>query len=299
MPPAAHALPGRVKFIALLLATVLAVLTGFASSAEAAFPGSNGRIAFDRAGAIGTAPASGGTGKIVAKGRNMSPAFSADGRWIAYQKKAEGYHDWEIWAMRADGSGKRRVVPAGLNGAASWHPNGTLLYSSFDMATGSSGYYSIKRDGTGRKRVLAKAAGSVTSARWSPSGTRLAITYSPKSDANYALYTVRPDGSGLRKLSKAGQTADAPDWSPNGKVLVYTVDYHSVWRVNADGTNAKRLGAGSPEKQFNHPVWSPNGRRIAYTYQTNTGTSIWTMAPGGAGKSRLIPNASSPSWQPK
>jgi TolB protein len=301
MRPATPAMSAA-RLLALLLATVLAVATAFATTAEAAFPGTNGRLAFERLGNIGTAPASGGTGKIIAKGRHMAPVFSADGRWIAYKKKAEGHHDWEIWVMKADGSGKRRVVAGGLNDDVSWHPNGRLTYFEMDMSGGpNSGarYVTIKRDGTGRKVLFNNETMNVSRVRWSPDGKRLALTFSPKGDGYYGLYIARPDGSGKRRVSKAGHNASSIDWSPNGKALVYGESYNSIWRVNADATGAKRLAAGSPEKQFNNPVWSPNGKRIAYTYQTNTSQAVWTMAPGGAGKKRLIPNAGTPSWQPK
>lgn len=300
MPVAAPARPARRKSVPLLLAMTLAVLTMFATTAQAAFPGSNGRIAFERLGAIGTAPATGGRGAIVAKAQNMSPVFSADGRWIAYQKKAEGYHDWEIWVMKADGSGKRRVVGPGLVENPSWHPNGTLLYSQIDMsggAAGGNGIFTIKRDGTGRKKLFDNDA--ISDAKWSPDGKRLALAYAPKNDGYYGVYIARPDGSGKRRISKAGQIASDIDWSPDGNRLVYGENYHSLWRVNADGSGAKRLAAGSPEKQFNNPVWSPNGRRIAYGLRTTTSEAVWSMAPDGSGKTRLINNAGSPSWQPK
>jgi Tol biopolymer transport system component len=47
-----------------------------------------------------------GEGRAIARGRR--PRFSRDGRWVVFERDTAGNAD--VWLMRADGSGKRRVV---------------------------------------------------------------------------------------------------------------------------------------------------------------------------------------------
>jgi Tol biopolymer transport system component len=61
-------------------------------------------------------------------GTQFGPAWSPDGRWIAYQ--SEIGERWEVWIIRADGTGARRVTPEGEDGVwPAWSPAGLLAWS--------------------------------------------------------------------------------------------------------------------------------------------------------------------------
>jgi serine/threonine protein kinase len=60
-----------------------------------------------------------------------APAFSPDGRWIAYQSDASG--QWEVYVVSADGGGRKWMVSneGGVN--PRWNPNGKeILYRKID-----------------------------------------------------------------------------------------------------------------------------------------------------------------------
>jgi Tol biopolymer transport system component len=62
------------------------------------------------------------------RGINGAPAWSPDGRWIAYQTDTGSR--WELWIVRPDGSDAHRVSPAGADGVwAAWTPTGLLAWS--------------------------------------------------------------------------------------------------------------------------------------------------------------------------
>ena len=53
------------------------------------------------------------------------PAWSPDGKWIAYVVRERGRHD--VYVMRADGTEPVRVTDTGVNRAPAWSPDGQLL----------------------------------------------------------------------------------------------------------------------------------------------------------------------------
>lgn len=70
---------------------------------------------------------------------------------------------------------------------------------------------------------------------------------------------------------------------------------NEVWVMNADGSNARPLGAGLS------PAWSPNGRRLAFDAVVNRNYDLWVMAPDGRGRRRVTTNAApdySAAWSP-
>src|SRR4029078_11492396 len=59
---------------------------------------------------------------------DFAPAWSPDGRWIAYQTDTGSR--WELWIVRPDGSDAHRVSPAGADGVwAAWTQTGLLAWS--------------------------------------------------------------------------------------------------------------------------------------------------------------------------
>jgi TolB protein len=75
----------------------------------------------------------------------MGPAWSRDGKWIAYHAGNGGMHD--LYVMRSDGSQKRRLTHD-VGEHATWSPDGRyLLYMSL------TGLALIRPDGSGRRTL--------------------------------------------------------------------------------------------------------------------------------------------------
>jgi Tol biopolymer transport system component len=89
------------------MAGAVVVVAGIgAAPAQAAYPGTNGRIAYAGVGNIGTINATGGAREplISQAGVNFgSPSWSADGQRIAYNSNSDG--DTEIFVATAAGAG--------------------------------------------------------------------------------------------------------------------------------------------------------------------------------------------------
>jgi Tol biopolymer transport system component len=76
--------------------------------------------------------AGGASGAISdSSSRAETPAWSADGRWIALQRRVDGNTD--IYVMRPDGSELRRVTESpALDEAPTWAHDGRRLYFQSD-----------------------------------------------------------------------------------------------------------------------------------------------------------------------
>lgn len=290
--------------IALAVATAAMLVTALLSTmgpAQGAYPGTNGRIAFEtsRDGnlEIYSMNPDGGdqTNLTLDEAEDTDPAWSPDGTRIAFVKASEGHRN--IWVMNADGSGQTNLTPGPVtSGQANdgtnptWSPDGSRI--AYASSQGEIWVMSAL-DGSGKSRL---ATGVRSQPAWSPDGTK--ILHVHRAD----IWVMNADGTGLMPLTSttgAGQDEKAPDWSPDGSQVVYGKG-SAVWRMNADGSDQTLVVANSVL-----PAWSPDGTKIVFassSFDALNGFDIFTVNPDGTSVTR-IPTAADaidndPNWQP-
>ncbi|MBZ5638472.1 MAG: PDZ domain-containing protein [Acidobacteriia bacterium] len=181
------------------------------------------RAVFDARGDLFTIPAKDGPTRDLTETqgvREMSPAWSPDGKWIAYLSDATG--EYEIHIRAQDGSGEpRRLTTDG----ETWRFPPSFSPDSRKLAFG---------DRRQRLLILDIASGAIIEVdrgtredldtyRWSPDGRWLAYEKShPSRLPGIAIYSVESK----RVLTLGdGQTADRnPAFSADGKVLFFLSD---------------------------------------------------------------------------
>lgn len=154
-----------------------------------------------------------------------NPAWSPDGRWIAFEMQHEG--QWGLYLIRPDGTELHRIGPRGVNlFHPAWSPDGArLAVVTGDENSWVIGVLDVRLD---RLEILPSPGPQVGSVKWSPDGGHLA--FDGVVGTNFDLYAMAVDGSDLRRLT-SGPSVDArPEWSPDGNQLVFhtTRDYGSV-----------------------------------------------------------------------
>ncbi len=154
------------------------------------------------------------------------PAWSPDGRWIAFEKTPWSDLKHRLFLIRADGSHLHRLTGGTY---PAWSPNGKLI--AFERRS-TSGVWVIPSAG-GKPRRISPSGSCPT---WSPGGKRLALlttvyrSQEPPQppQRSTTLSIVRPDGRGRKKLAGAYPCVDEgsfpapPSWSPDGRSIYYS-----------------------------------------------------------------------------
>jgi hypothetical protein len=124
---------------------------------------------------------------------DRSPSWSSDGSWIAFASSRPQEYPG-IWAMRADGSQRRQLVPSGA--APSWSPDGSRI--AFHAPLGQIEFVSPNGSLLSPRPPFRKGASIGINAPpvWSPDGKKIAM-----SSRRYGTYVMNADGTALTRLT--------------------------------------------------------------------------------------------------
>jgi Tol biopolymer transport system component len=195
-------------------------------------------LAVDLQGSIWTLPATGGTATRITDIYNdaRQPAFSPDGKWIAFFAYRDGGYD--LWAIAPDGSHQHKLTWGAFDDREpAWSHDGTRVAFSSDRGSPLGSDYNIWTLDirSGELRQLTKNPADDYMPSWSPDDKEIAFTSTR--DENQSVWAVNvADGSEHTLGAAAGGRVDAPSWGPGGEVL-----YH-VTRGGGRGASA-----GGPE----------------------------------------------------
>ena len=259
-------------------------------------------------------PDGSGRHRLTANNVNdLDPAWSPDGRWIAFVRTLPvgraGDSNAELFLMRSDGSGVRRLTHwPGEDFAPAWSPDGSQIVFVRRTARRVDpllSLYTIRMDGSHLTRMQTPDE-FYDSPSWSPNGRAIALTRGGGEevgvDSGGAVIVVRADGSGARVIDDPGDDADAyPQWSPDGRAISfvretwvcdYCDDETDLWTVSPDASGAKSLVAG-PEDA----AWSPDG---AYLVVLRGDLGIVTREGSKVRELEAARGVANPglSWQP-
>lgn len=218
------------------------------------------------------------------KAKLRSPAWSADGKWVVFEK--------QDWTPRPQNqllySWNDRYEYRYTDVFPTFSADGTLLLTE---KNDNSSLAIMNADGSNRKRIFDAKEGAAFSPGWSPDGQWVVFGYGGylqnRKTKGAKLMMVKRDGTGLTDLTDGMPNAGFPSWSPDGKQVVYRVwgnDEHGLRIMNL----ADRAVHVLTKEYDNLPYWSPDGKRILFTRKhEGNNFDLFTIQPDGTGLLQL------------
>lgn len=299
---------GRRNRIAFVFVTSLLVML-VAGPATATYPGSDGRLAFAT-----TVDGNVDVHSVMPDGKALRrlthdpafdacPAYSADGKHIAYCTDRAGTGVFDIWMMRANG--KQQQAVTALGGRVLWpdfSPDGTRIAFNGTVpgVTTNDDVFIINVNGTGLVR-LTTDPGRDRFPVWSPDGSKIAFL--SNRTGFHQVWVMDANGTDQVALTTDPANKDQlPDWSPGGDRIAYqsmATGGGDIYVMDADGTDQTRLTT-DPGFELG-TAWSPDGEQIAFSNVTDG--LVYVMDADGSGVTALLPEGQTPqrvpAWQPR
>jgi TolB protein len=309
---------------AVMSAAVLLVLAAVAQPAGAAFPGQNGKIAFNKYSPrdddfrIYTVEPDGTGQSTLGEEPGYSPSWSTDGEMVAFECTTRHGPDTfseDIFVMNADGGDVRQITSGtAYDYNPTFSPDGETIAFVREAFGSGTDIFTIKLDGTALTQLTNTPTMDEGSLAFSPTGDE--VVFSRAGSRNSEILVVNSDGTETENLTKTRRVDEYhPDWSPDGQKITFTSypfgraggeqENADISVMNAaDGSERKDLTDGPAFEDS--PVFSPDGTRIAFckiTFSRTRGErgDIFTMKADGTGTRRVTDTRAfeyEPAWQP-
>jgi len=281
-----------------LLISILALL-GLALPATASAAPKAGAVVFSKTTTVeGVAEGGlfavrdGRLNQLTEEPTDTEPAFSSDGRTIAFVRGGD------VYSVRPDGSGQRKLTSGPeLDSAPLVSPDGRrVVFERRAAANAAADLYAVGATGGGL-RALTSGADDDRQADFSPDGRAIAFVRGSGGGANPNddLYSVRPSGADIARLTRTGGVDEFKPRYFAGGILFSRGEstagpaaYADVYTMRRNGTKVKPLVAGVGSAYVEDV--SPRGHTLLFRRDQG----LWSkrIGPGRARKLAQLPDGS-------
>jgi TolB protein len=227
----------------------------------------------------------------------ISPAWSPDGREIAYvsfeSQKAVVYAQEVL-------TGKRRTIAnfRGSNSAPAWSPDGQTIAATLSREAGSQ-LYLMGRNGDNVRRLTSSQAID-TEPCFAPDGK--SIYFVSDRGGGPQVYRIAAGGGNVERVTFGGAYNISPAISPDGRTLAYISRQGNAFRLyTLDLSAGAQPVALTDTSDDESPSFAPNGKLIIYATRAQGRDVLMTTTLDGKIKARLVSTTADvrePTWSP-
>lgn len=230
---------------------------------------------------------------------DSNPAWSPDGKWIAYVGESPNF---DVWVVAADGGDPRQLTSTPLpEQVLGWLPDASGV-AILQLQAGGVQSLVAPLDGGALRPLLPAVAGNIA-ALPSPDGKWIAFNLVRGSEST--IWVQDATGGAARQLTSEGlESLNLLErmWSPDSRRVAYTstrTGTADIWTV--DVVSGERQQVTTDVRNDRNPSWSPDGRWIAFNSDRGGQRDVW-IAPAGGGDAIRVTNdigmEDSPGWSP-
>jgi len=198
---------------------------------------------------------------------NLEPAWSLDGKWIAYTQCTGNLTARLVIHNRAENTDVFITHPGrGGTRSPTFSPDSKTVVYAF-AETGPQQLWSVDTAGKNKKQ-LTEFSGITNWPTFTPDGKT--IVFANSRENNYELYAVAADGSNEQRLTENTIMDIRPRVSPDGKRIAFVSTRdgnYEVYVMNLDGSQVQRIT--NSEERDDYPAWHSNGRQLVTVSERN------------------------------
>jgi len=229
------------------------------------------------------------TGKPVrltrAEGRDYSPAWSHDGKKIAFLSDRNG--EVSLWVLDVEDSAKRQASETGMTVVGfRWAPDSNRV--AVEIVEEGLHRIEISNIESGESDLLTPRYEDARIGDWSPDGQWL--VYASVSGDDRGI--MRRNPTGVDEIVVTAGVDTDPRWSPNGKWIAFsrTYDDDSIDLMVTDRDGLEVTNLAPDEFDETNFDWSPDSKHIVYESEALDSVEIYVVTPDGESTDRLTSN---------
>ena len=242
---------------------------------------------------------------------DLDPAWSPDGRQIAFRSRRDGSSD--IFVMGADGSRPRNLIDDPKDSfddefAPVWHPDGETfaLYTDRHALSTCSAHQLALMPVTGGAENIELAPvppGNQISFAWSPDGESLIFSAARCDGTGTQLYLWDREYDFVTPVTDGTFPAVLhPAWSHGGRYIAFAAGERRDMDIYVlDTFDDTMINLTNHPARDTQPTWSPDDAQIAFVTDREGNDEIYIMDADGSNPRNLTQHPArdySPAWSP-